>query len=1185
MPLLGWLRVRRSPRLGCADAPAAASDARHEGDRCRDEGRWIEAAVSYRIHLKQYPRDFAIWVQAGNCLKEGASFDEALAAYRHAIELDGSDADVFLQLGHLQKIMGRRDDAIEAYRTSLARRRDGNPALGELTALGVIAPVEPAPPLGGRAQPVDVDQALRTIGNQLHRLIEARVLGEVANPPVPSSPPVSPPTPLAQPTAGPPLPPIAAAREGDPSVFLVVGSTGSPMAQPSRFLCDLARAFVQLGEAVRFVQWSAEDNTLQLLTRGQLEVFGLTAGGGERTTGHPAQGDPRVVVAPQSCGDHDWLLIPETVSANPAISTLAEMDLILAGRRLGLRSAFVFHGAGPLRLPKQKGPHAVAYEQYMQALLLADAVAPVSTLAANDLKGFFAQHQNAERGAPIRVISPPASAQEVSTEKWLDYIKRIRGLLADAADSTRHVTSLYFWIGPGVSALDAKMAFAGRLARALTRRGVALVPVDWDVTKRSLIATDKVLPGGSSWADWIEPGQPEAPRWLVFPDGTGSEVLAEVVTFAKARRLRTAALLQEVVGQSDEELPSASAKREMLAFEALAGTDKVLVASERRFRHFHRFLMAWRGKVHSAEHRFKVIAAPHESPGQQRRAIPKRPRAEGVCVLAMISAQRAADPDILLDAAERAATRSASRLLFTFLGGSSRMSASDAATLEARIQSIPQARWVKDTDGGSFDKLLEVADFLVLSDLDGEMAQLVAESLWLGLPCVVHADVGRSPTAGPAGLVFADMESRPGLTEAILRLADHDWRRCLAQEALDRPVRSWDDYARDITLELATDRLTDGLLPLEVQQGRDVYATLVNLQKRPKLSLCISTYNRAGWLEISLNNIFSQIAQPRGDLEVLVVDNASADHTSEVVKPHLGRPDFRYVRNPANVGMLGNLAVTAQRARGEYVWILGDDDLTRPGVIEKVLQIIDRHPGIALIYMNYGYTTEANPGSVTDLAAFLANYNLLEPPGPDQFAAVKQLAAKCENFFTAIYSHVSRRDHALKSYCQDTSGRIFSTMLSCVPTAYYVLNFMADEPAYWIGEPALVVNSNVSWQDYGVLLDLEQLPRTWDLAERMGTDPVEVDCRRANRLWLVEMMWREIFENDRAGNSAYFSASRVLMRLKHLKELDTYVPKLMSVYERAHQVGHPAATMPPEELFSAFKDLPGSPPIANDGTT
>jgi hypothetical protein len=129
---------------------------------------------------------------------------------------------------------------------------------------------------------------------------------------------------------------------------------------------------------------------------------------------------------------------------------------------------------------------------------------------------------------------------------------------------------------------------------------------------------------------------------------------------------------------------------------------------------------------------------------------------------------------------------------------------------------------------------------------------------------------------------------------------------------------------------------------------------------------------------------------------------------------------------------------------------------------------------------------------------------------------------------------------------------------------------MPDEPAYWIGDPSLVVNSNVSWVDYGTLFDLEQLPRAWDLAERNGANQGAVDRRRANRLWLVAMMWKEIFENDRANNSPYFNAARVLMRLKHLPEIDAYVPDMHRIYVKAHEAGHPAAGMPPSELFSAF---------------
>lgn len=403
-----------------------------------------------------------------------------------------------------------------------------------------------------------------------------------------------------------------------------------------------------------------------------------------------------------------------------------------------------------------------------------------------------------------------------------------------------------------------------------------------------------------------------------------------------------------------------------------------------------------------------------------------------------------------------------------------------------------------------------------------------------------------------------------------LHSAEHRFKWISVPNERRPDIRSWDEYAASIALELATDRLSDALRAAPVSAGSASYSEFKNLSRRPKLSICISTFNRAGWLELSLRNIFSQIPKVRDDIEVLVVDNTSVDRTPEVVEPFLARSDFQYVRNPRNVGMLGNLAVTAQRAKGEYIWIIGDDDLTRPGAIERILRVLIRYPGIALVYLNYGYSSEQEPEKIGDLAEYLDKYNVLEPAGRDEFSTVKGLAAKSENFYTAIYSHVYRRDHALKSYCQNTSGRIFSTMLTCIPTAYYVLNYMADEAAYWIGEPMLVVNSNVSWQEYGALFDLEQLPRAWDLAERVGTDPNEVDRRRSNRLWLVELMWKEMFENDKAGNSYFFSAPRVLVRLKHLPEFEKYVPSLRAIYERARAAGHPGASMPATELFSAF---------------
>ncbi len=87
--------------------------------------------------------------------------------------------------------------------------------------------------------------------------------------------------------------------------------------------------------------------------------------------------------------------------------------------------------------------------------------------------------------------------------------------------------------------------------------------------------------------------------------------------------------------------------------------------------------------------------------------------------------------------------------------------------------------------------------------------------------------------------------------------------------------------------------------------------------QRPRLSLCISTYNRAEWLAKNLKNWSRLYPRPVAGVEILVCDNASTDRTAKVVAPYLGRTDFSYRRNPVNVGMLGNLRETAHAAKGD----------------------------------------------------------------------------------------------------------------------------------------------------------------------------------------------------------------------------------------------------------------------------
>lgn len=104
------------------------------------------------------------------------------------------------------------------------------------------------------------------------------------------------------------------------------------------------------------------------------------------------------------------------------------------------------------------------------------------------------------------------------------------------------------------------------------------------------------------------------------------------------------------------------------------------------------------------------------------------------------------------------------------------------------------------------------------------------------------------------------------------------------------------------------------------------------------LSIAIPTYNRAKWLKICLEQLLPQVNAIGNSVEVTVYDNASPDNTSQVVQSFLdqGFP-LSYRRNNENIGSDRNIAQCFNIAQGQYVLILGDDDLFVDGGLADLL--------------------------------------------------------------------------------------------------------------------------------------------------------------------------------------------------------------------------------------------------------
>ncbi len=123
----------------------------------------------------------------------------------------------------------------------------------------------------------------------------------------------------------------------------------------------------------------------------------------------------------------------------------------------------------------------------------------------------------------------------------------------------------------------------------------------------------------------------------------------------------------------------------------------------------------------------------------------------------------------------------------------------------------------------------------------------------------------------------------------------------------------------------------------------------------PLLSICIPTYNRSRLLRQALDSIVASASGCLPDVEVVISDNASPDDTRAVAVEYQSRyPWIAYYRNDTNIGE-ANFYRAAQLARGEHVWIFGDDDKLHPRSIPAVLERI--REGYDQIILNFSVWT------------------------------------------------------------------------------------------------------------------------------------------------------------------------------------------------------------------------------------
>jgi glycosyltransferase involved in cell wall biosynthesis len=118
--------------------------------------------------------------------------------------------------------------------------------------------------------------------------------------------------------------------------------------------------------------------------------------------------------------------------------------------------------------------------------------------------------------------------------------------------------------------------------------------------------------------------------------------------------------------------------------------------------------------------------------------------------------------------------------------------------------------------------------------------------------------------------------------------------------------------------------------------------------RRPKVSVCVITYNQERFIGECLQSIVDQ--QTDFDFELIVGDDVSEDRTREVIAdfarryPNVVKPIYQM----RNIGAgTYNFRTVHLAARGEYVAHVDGDDVILPGKLQAQADILDAHPEVA----------------------------------------------------------------------------------------------------------------------------------------------------------------------------------------------------------------------------------------------
>ena len=235
----------------------------------------------------------------------------------------------------------------------------------------------------------------------------------------------------------------------------------------------------------------------------------------------------------------------------------------------------------------------------------------------------------------------------------------------------------------------------------------------------------------------------------------------------------------------------------------------------------------------------------------------------------------------------------------------------------------------------------------------------------------------------------------------------------------------------------------------------------------PKVSVIIPTHNRAEFLRSAITSVLNQTFQ---DFEIIVIDDASNDHTREVIA-NFNNARIKVIHNQISKGAAGARNIGIVNTNCEYIAFLDDDDEWLPEKLQIQTCLLDNSPPEVGGVLT-GYTIE----KMSERIVSTVNYAMIDLPKGNPIATSSVL---------------------LRRECFEKCGLFDESMLAC--SDYDMWIRMSKKFSFKIIENTLVkcyINEN------GISLNYEKKSRSLEILLKKHEDFFKRDYKGYSKQYL-----------------------------------------------------------------------------------